>query len=146
VAHAGNIKIGCILARQFEADIPLSLSVMPPARHSITMAQRQQLGCYVQKTRPKPIQNECIEWLIASSTSGSPKAEFPRQRIWSGIPAYQNLPMEACLDKIGHMHFLGKKNSFIQHIGGLLSAHSLVRWNFITVAAITLNPDPRDVA
>jgi hypothetical protein len=34
----------------------------PPARHSITMAQRQQIRRYVQKPRPKPTQNECIEW------------------------------------------------------------------------------------
>jgi DDE superfamily endonuclease/Fission yeast centromere protein N-terminal domain/Tc5 transposase DNA-binding domain len=30
--------------------------------HSITMAQRQQLRRYAQKTSPKPSQKECIEW------------------------------------------------------------------------------------
>ena len=34
---------------------------MAPA-HSITMAQRQQLRRYAQKTSPKPSQKECIEW------------------------------------------------------------------------------------
>jgi hypothetical protein len=74
MAHGGNIKIGLYFGRlstfsgilaywnSIEANIPLSLSVMPPARHSITTAQRQQLRRYVQNTRPKPTQNECIEW------------------------------------------------------------------------------------
>ena len=122
---------------------------MPPARHSITMAQRQQLRRYAQKTHPKPTQNECIAWFerqfgiritqsavskilstrfeyldsngVNQNAQRRREAQWPEldeyliawqhavehqggvtsdhlirteaQRIWSEIPAYQNLPI-----------------------------------------------------